>query len=185
MARGGPRPGSGRKVGGKNKATIEREARAAELAALALAQNEADDEHDANVASMGGDVPTAAAGAAPVPRRRKKLAKDVLEELMLVGLGYAARFQPKYAPDGKVLEGDPVAFREWADFTGDKAAKLAKYQSPTFRAIHLQADSGSGAGTAPPQPGDNAKVVDMQSERDPARAIEAYARIIAKPREAA
>jgi len=104
--RGGLRPNSGRKVGSQNKATIERLKRA---------------EIEMTQARESG----------------KKLAKDVLEEFMMLFAGMAAQSQP-------IPEGMPVppgrkpnekTFEKYARLAVETAADLAKYQSPTFKAI--------------------------------------------------
>jgi hypothetical protein len=66
-----------------------------------------------------------------------KLARDIIEEFMMVAHGYATKYQP-------VPYGQPVPpgckpnedkFKEWAHITVDWATELARYQSPTYRAI--------------------------------------------------
>lgn len=99
----------GRQVGTPNKATIQRNLIAARQAAEALK-----------------------------PGSGKKLAKEVLEEFMLTFAGMAATYQPMPpgrtdVPDGRAP--DPVLFRAYAELAVLAAAKLAPFQSPTFRAI--------------------------------------------------
>lgn len=107
MPAGGARKGSGRRRG-PSKETIQR--------ALAV---------EAVEARRKGD-----------PER--ELAKDVLEKGMKIAQGAAASFQPKPDPaTGAVNPKDPnwAPFGEWVDRMGYFAKELAKYQSPTFRAI--------------------------------------------------
>jgi len=65
----------------------------------------------------------------------KKLAKEVLEDFMLLFTGMAAGFQ--IAPPGASpnLQGDEGKFWKYAQAAVDCAHKLAPYQSPTFRAV--------------------------------------------------
>lgn len=152
----------GRTKGTPNKATQEQRAREAELEAARQAEIQA--EHRANVA------------------RPKKLGKDVLNELMTVAMGYAALFQPKYDPVTKnVVDGDEDRFEKWARMAGEFAFRAANFESPRYRAIYLQTDSPLSG----PKPGaDEANVLDLQAERDPARATDAYLRLIQRPRAA-
>jgi hypothetical protein len=65
----------------------------------------------------------------------KKLAKEVLEDFMLLFAGMAADFQigpPGAAPN---LRADENKFWKFAEAAIDCAHKLAPYQSPTFRAV--------------------------------------------------
>jgi hypothetical protein len=65
----------------------------------------------------------------------KKLAKEVLEDFMLLFAGMAAHFQP--APPGAAPNPDAVEDKFWrcSEIAIDCAAKLAPYQSPTFKAV--------------------------------------------------
>lgn len=65
----------------------------------------------------------------------KKLAKEVLEEFMLVFAGMAATYQPVETNPNK----NPGEFVKYAELAIDCANKLAPYQSPTFRAIAVSA----------------------------------------------
>src|SRR5580658_6757487 len=75
--------------------------------------------------------------APPEPGKpRKKLAKEVLEEFMMLFAGMAATHQP--LPAGVELEGrspDEAKFLKYAELTVSTAKALAEYQSPKFRAI--------------------------------------------------
>jgi hypothetical protein len=112
MARGS-RPGEhrgGRQKGSKNLATIERETREAQQRARVQLR-----------------------------QPKVRLAKDVIEEFMMIGIGYAAKYQK--APEGQTLpqgrEPDEEKFKEWAQITVGWATDLARYQSPTYRAIQV------------------------------------------------
>lgn len=113
MAGRGAAPGErrgGREKGTPNKATIER--------ALIAEATAAD-------ARING----------------KKLAKDVLEEFMFLFAGMAAAHQPlppnAVSPPGH--KADEAKFEKWARLACAQAAELAKYQSPTFRAVQVTA----------------------------------------------
>lgn len=136
--RGGARPGAGRRRG-ESKATIERRA----LAERILAEQ--------------------AAGQQAQPGR--KLAKEVLDDLMHLALQYAAVHQP--LPPGMVAtaEQDPNTekFVMFANMAGDFAGRLAKFQSPTFKSIEVHADpslvapgvAAAGGGAVPSADGAN------------------------------
>jgi hypothetical protein len=113
MAGRGAAPGErrgGRRKGEPNKATIER--------ALIAEKNLID-------AKVNG----------------KKLAKEVLEEFMFTFAGMAAYYQPlpdnQPAPIGR--KPNEAKFEKWARLACDQAKELAKYQSPTFRAVQVTA----------------------------------------------
>lgn len=106
----------GRKTGGRtagtpNKASLEKQRVAAEIAARTVAD-----------ARING----------------KKLAKDILEEFMCVFAGMAATCQPlppgvTIVPPGR--EPNAEAFVVYARLAVDTAAKLAEFQSPKFKAV--------------------------------------------------
>lgn len=73
-----------------------------------------------------------------------KLAKEVIEEFMIVAAGTAARYQPRPRQEDGQEEGkfketnklaNPDLFEKWAKLAVAWATDLAPYQSPTFRAI--------------------------------------------------
>lgn len=116
MPRGVPptnRP-RGRPKNSRNKATIERERVAAEIAQKTVA--------DARVAG-------------------KKLGKEVLDEFMHLFAGMAAAYQP--APPGMEIAPSPgrrpdeAKFEKYALLAIGCARDLARYQSPTFQAIQI------------------------------------------------
>lgn len=62
----------------------------------------------------------------------RKLAKEVLEELMTVAMSFVAKYQPH--PANERFQNEPM-FIEWLKIAQSLAADLAPYQSPTFRAV--------------------------------------------------
>jgi len=112
---GGARPGAGRKRG-LSKKTIERleQKRIAEEASRAVTELEK-------------------ARAA-----KKKLGKEVIEEFMFLFAGMAAFYQPP--PPGQTNTNEnEEKFKTYAVLAVDAASELAKYQSPTFKAIAISA----------------------------------------------
>ena len=112
MPRGGAQPGAGRKRGGKNKATIEREQRALE-ALKERAKN-----------------------------HTRTLAKDDLAELLTVVKASTQAFQLQAFNKGDGAPGkpgfDPAAwatFKEWAEFYANVCRWTAEYESPRYKAI--------------------------------------------------
>jgi len=57
------------------------------------------------------------------------LAKEIVEQFMLIAAGYASKYQPG-KPDG-----NEAKFKEWAKLAVEWAAELAPFQSPKFKAI--------------------------------------------------
>ncbi len=109
MAKRGPPKGTrygGRNKGTPNKATVEREL---------IAQRIAEQQRQ---------------------QPGRKLAREVLDDLMHTFLGMAAKHQP--LPEGVVpMQGqtpDPLKFVEYASLAGTFAKDLAPYQSPKFKA---------------------------------------------------
>ena len=107
-------------------------------------------------------------------QKHKKLAKDVLEEFMGVFAGMAAYFQP--APPGmpEKASADPKQFRVYSQLTVDVAAKLAPYQSPTFKAIAVMAPAPAEKPAEAP-----GKVIELD---DPVSASRVYQRIMQRVR---
>lgn len=114
--KGGARPGSGRRKGGTNAATREREA----LAQRILAEQ------------------------AGKPGR--KMGKEVLDEFMHLFTGLAAYHQPvpknQAAPADR--EPDENKFKEYAGFAIKCATELANYQSPKFKAVAVSIETPPG-----------------------------------------
>jgi hypothetical protein len=109
---GGRRPGGGRKKGRPNKATIER----AIIAQQILERTE-----------MSG----------------RKFGKEVLEELMVRFSELACKFQPDSFDTAVVQDWAKTKnydrFVQLAALARDTARELAKYQSPTFKAVEVSA----------------------------------------------
>jgi hypothetical protein len=106
---GGRRPGAGRKRGSKSQATIER----ALLAERIKAEAE---------------------------MRGERLAKEVLNDLMKLFVALTEVCQPDLQAPGFDIStwidsAEAVHFEKWALLARDTARDLAKYQSPTFRAV--------------------------------------------------
>lgn len=157
MAKGGFRPGSGRTKGVKNKATLLKEQVAAEIAART---------------------------AMDARREGKPLAKDVLEEFMLLFKSMAARHQPlpRNMPVPAGRDPNPALFKEYAELTVYTAKSLAPFQSPTFKAMAITLPgTGPGSGALP---GDNAKPVEGKviDLNDPNVAARAYLTLIKSAR---
>lgn len=66
-----------------------------------------------------------------------ELAKDVLNRLMKIAEGAAGLHRPQTTATGEIVQntGDWPLFGDWFDRTAFVAKELAKYQSPTFKAI--------------------------------------------------
>lgn len=97
-------------------------------------------------------------------RAGKKLAKDVLDEFMHLTAGMAAVYQP--LPPGVTVveqgrEPNPEKFWKCVEMVRDFAKELAKYQSPTFKAIAVHAPiDGAGARDITPRL-DASNVIDL------------------------
>lgn len=126
-----------RPKGSKNKAVIEREAIARDIAARTITG-----------AQTSG----------------RELAKEKLEKFTVICEGAAAIFRP---PDGGVIPKGSIknwkTFGEWMDRAIWCAAQLAKYQSPTFRAVAVNLEAPQPV--APPTI-DNVtgKVIDFEND---------------------
>lgn len=121
---GGARPRSGPPKGYKQKRTIEAEeqARLAQQRAAILREGEAERATKEMIEARSAGV---------------KLAKDVLEQFMMIFAGQAAKHQPLKegvpVPEGRLP--NEVKFLEYAKLAVGCARDLAPYQSPTYRAI--------------------------------------------------
>lgn len=109
----------GRIKGTKNKATVERERVAAEIARKTVV--------DARVTG-------------------KKLGKDTLEDFMLVFAGMAAYHQPAPPNAPQNPNENRQMFLEEARLAIQCAKDLAQYQSPTFKAIAVTVPAGDQPG---------------------------------------
>lgn len=141
----------GRQVGAKNKATLERERIAAEIAARTVA-----------------DART----------QNRKLAKEVLDECMVTLMGMAATFQP--LPPGVVdpmRTPDEGRFKEYIQLAMYAAKALAPFQSPTFKAVAVAAVNDL-TGAAGPQVPAGETADNIIRMNDPVRAARVYAQFI-------
>lgn len=115
IGRGGARIGAGAKPGSKQRSTLVRER--AEAAYLT------------HVASR---------------RDGKRLAIDVLEDLMFAFYDTAAYNQPIVQPDGTILMrrgAKEERYETFGDLAAKYAAKLAEFQTPKLRSIVVPADA--------------------------------------------
>ena len=92
-----------------------------------------------NKATIEGEIQA----AREIDRARESgevLAKDVLNKLMKIAEGATGLHKPSVDVDekGKPVKGDWTMFGTWFDRTAFVAKELAKYQSPTFKAIAVQ-----------------------------------------------
>lgn len=145
MPRGGARSNSGPKVGSKHKATQEREL----LAERIIAEQQE-------------------------RKPGRKLAREVLDEFMHLFMGLAAQHQP--LPQGVVdptgAQRDEDKFVRYAGMAREFARDLAKYQSPTFKAVAFLNETrfpGAGEGgdqvPAPSVPGQAQELTPSQAYR--------------------
>jgi hypothetical protein len=99
-----------------------------------------------------------------------KLAKERLEELMEIFIGATAYFQPTVAigtqPNPNQDWGE---FEKWGRLAMECAAKLAPYQSPTFRAVMV---------SAPPPAQPEGNLNNVFPIGDPVAAARTYRRIV-------
>lgn len=150
MPRGGKRPGSGSPRGprGPQRGTI--------------IQREAN--------NIREQAEAAALAAEKARNAGKRLAKDVLEEFMLLFAGMAATHQP--LPPGMPVpvnrQPDEAKFEKWARLAGWFASELAPYQSPTFKAVAIMAP--------PPQPTAAERGTNVIALDDPVALARVYAR---------
>lgn len=123
--RGGFREGSGRTPGAKNKRTLERETR---------------EKLEAEAKEKIAELAEEDRAVVKVATRGKKLAKDVLRELMELSVGMAALYQPAH-PDAvsKNRHEDPAKFQEWFAIAAQTAKDLAPYESPRYSAVMVGA----------------------------------------------
>jgi hypothetical protein len=146
----------GRKAGTPNRATVERQ----EMAARALDNAKAEG---------------------------RPLAKDRLDELLSIALGAMMAHQPitkemakKARASGnrtvKESRGDWSGFGEWWDRAAYAAKELAKYQSPTYKAVSVETPHQAGSRTF----GDIGKFV---RTGDPVAASRIYREFIMAPRQ--
>jgi hypothetical protein len=120
MARGGARVGAGKKKGQLDRATLEAELAAAQQQLVEMSKRR---------------------------QAGRKLAIDVLDDVMHMALGLASRHQPlssgEVATPGR-REPDNEKFDRYLDLTVDAAGKLANFQSPKFRSTTLTVETPNG-----------------------------------------
>jgi hypothetical protein len=111
MSRGGAKPGErrgGRQKGTPNRATVQKQLIAAQIAERTVA--------DARTAG-------------------RKLAKEVLENFMFGFADLAEHYKPTPEVERPNPHADEDKFAQYAELAIDCAKALAPYQSPTFRAV--------------------------------------------------
>lgn len=114
------------------------------------------------------------------PRSQGKKAVEILDTLMNLTMGYVARYQPKPNADGQETNAvaDAEQFKEYLGLATSCAKELAKYQSPTFKAIATQ--------EVPPTPALPAgNVSNMMEARTQQDAAAAYIRLVRQDPKAA
>ena len=146
----------GRKAGTPNRTTVERQ----EIAARALDNAKAEG---------------------------RPLAKDRLDELLGIAMGAMAAHQPitkDMAKKARALGNKTVSesrgnwggFGDWWDRAAYAAKELAKYQSPTYKAVSVETPLPSGS--SPVRDFDN-----FVRTGDPVRASRIYQQFMAAPRQ--
>ncbi len=120
-----------------------------------------------------GDI--AQAVAAP----RRKLAKERGEDLLEIAIGCTAFYQPRAIGGGaEDTAANWSAFENWLKIAADIGAKLAHFQSPTYRAIAVAMTPGEPIdGAQPAQPDDEAFAGDA-GESPAVVAQRAYLRLV-------
>lgn len=111
--------------------------------------------------------------------QQKKLGKDILEDYMFAFHGLAARYQNNIATalqSGRDPNGDDVAaFKEWGTLTVETARHLARFQSPSFKAIAVVAPP---PGTVITPSGDLPPGTSVEQVRDPQLIARMYTEIV-------
>lgn len=130
----------GRKKGSPNKRTLER-----------LEQERIDRVIEEEVAKKLGDSEKARELVTAVRSANRRLAKDILSEITGVFYGLAAMTQPVPVGQPIPLGRTPSEkqFEKWAKLAVDSAAKLAPYESPTFKAVAIIANTDISDGPGP------------------------------------
>lgn len=149
------RPGPGRPKGRKNSATLERETMIAKASEAELARRQVVAASDAG----------------------KPLAREILEQFMHVFAGMAARVQP--TPENEF--GNQGEFIKWAKLACKRAAELAPFQSPKFKATMFMdprdlRNTGAPAALPPPQNVIEGTVVKLKP--DPLAGARIYLRML-------
>jgi len=119
MPRGGARPGAGKKKGSFDRATLERELAAAQQQLVELTKKR---------------------------ETGRKMAVDVLDDIMHLSMGLAAKHQPLEANEiaGPGRDPNDEKFHRYLELTVDTASKLANFQSPKFKSVTLSVETPPG-----------------------------------------
>lgn len=103
----------------------------------------------------------------------RKLAKEVLDDLMHTALGMAAKYQP--LPAGVVpMNGqkpDEAKFVEYLKLAGGFATDLAPYQSFRFKAVLMSQETPPGGSAIAPGSGDQAGAMSRMSAQQAYRLL--------------
>lgn len=114
------------------------------------------------------------------PKMSGKKAIEVLDTLMNLTMGLVARHQPRPNQSGQEtnVTADEGKFREYLGLATTAAKELAKYQSPTFKAVAVQ--------EVPPPPSlPDGRVSNMMEARTQQDAAAAYIRLVRNDTKAA
>lgn len=124
MARGGARPGAGKRLGQRDRATLEAELAAAQQQLIELTQKR---------------------------QAGRKMAIDVLDDIMHLAMGLAGKHQPLAHGEqpGPGREPDEAKFDRYLEMTGEFAGKLAGFQSPKFKSTSISFETAPGGAVSP------------------------------------
>jgi len=128
VGKGNPnlRRGPGRPKGSRNKKTAER-----------LIKEEIDRQIEEEVGRRLKDADKGRQAVEAAKGSSRKWAKEVLYEFMMVLRGMAGEVQPRAADQPPNPLADTEKFLRLAEMAVNTAAKLAPYESPTYRAIEV------------------------------------------------
>lgn len=119
----------------------------------------------------------AAAQVEEAKKSGRKIAVDVLDDLMHLTMGMVVQFQKQSLVSPMPADQDWDKFWRCMDAAIECAGKLAKHQSPTFKAIDYSLT------VAPPVP--EPKTIEQDGNvvrlNDPNRAMQAYLRMVRAP----
>lgn len=117
--RGGYRPNAGRRKGSMDRATLEAELAAAQQQLVEMAKKR---------------------------QSGRKIAVDVLDDIMHLAMGLAAKHQPLSNAEiaGPGREPDEPKFLQYLELTGEFAGKLANFQSPKFKSTAISVETLGG-----------------------------------------
>lgn len=108
------------------------------------------------------------------PKGQKK-AIEVLRDLMTLSMNCVAIHQPKAQADGTFVIESNEKLQAYLKLGIDAAGQLARFESPTFKAVALQEVPLPPAGEVPDDP---AKVVGLLGKRSQQDAASAYLRLV-------